>query len=67
LFFSHFFRFNGAKLQKKAKKYSAEAIFSLFTFHFSLFFVPLHPLFGVIAGRKYREACYVALERYSNN
>ena len=29
-------------------------------------FVPLHPLFGVIAGRKYREACYVALERYSN-
>ena len=28
--------------------------------------VPLHPLFGVIAGRKYREACYVALERYSN-
>ena len=28
--------------------------------------VPLHPLFGVIAGRKYREACYVALERYNN-
>ena len=28
-------------------------------------FVPLHPLFGVIAGRKYREACYVALERYN--
>ncbi len=27
--------------------------------------VPLHPLFGVIAGRKYREACYVALERYN--
>ena len=26
--------------------------------------VILHPLFGVIAGRKYREACYVALERY---
>ena len=25
----------------------------------------MHPLFGVIAGRKYREACYVALERYS--
>jgi len=25
----------------------------------------LHPLFGVIAGRKYREACYVALERYN--
>ena len=27
--------------------------------------VPLHPLFGVIAGRKYREACYVAFERYN--
>ena len=27
--------------------------------------VPLHPLFDVIAGRKYREACYVALERYN--
>ena len=27
--------------------------------------VPLHPLFGVIAGRRYREACYVALERYN--
>ena len=25
----------------------------------------MHPLFGVIAGRKYREACYVALERYN--
>jgi large subunit ribosomal protein L19 len=25
----------------------------------------LHPLFGAIAGRKYREACYVALERYN--
>ena len=25
--------------------------------------VPLHPLFGVIAGRKSRVACYVALER----
>ena len=26
----------------------------------------MHPLFGVIAGRKFREACYVALERYNN-
>ena len=25
--------------------------------------VTLHPLFGVIAGRKSRVACYVALER----
>ena len=25
----------------------------------------MHPLFGAIAGRKYREACYVALERYN--
>ena len=32
---------------------------------FTYLLVPLHPLFGVIAGRKYREACYVALERYS--
>ena len=54
-----------AKIQKKVKKGGAEANFSLLTFHFSLFFVPLHPLFGVIAGRKYREACYVALERYN--
>ena len=52
--------------KKKQKKHPAVADFSLFTFHFSLFFVPLHPLFGVIAGRKYREACYVALERYNN-
>ena len=33
---------------------------------FANFSVPLHPLFGVIAGRKFREACYVALERYNN-
>jgi hypothetical protein len=29
--------------------------------------VPLHPLFGVTDGRKFRVACYVALERYNNN
>jgi len=27
--------------------------------------VTLQPLFGVIAGRKLKVACYVALERYS--
>ena len=27
--------------------------------------VPLQPLFGVTDGRKYRVACYVALERYN--
>ena len=32
---------------------------------FANFSVPLHPLFGVIAGRKSRVACYVALERYN--
>ena len=26
----------------------------------------MQPLFGVIAGRKHRVACYVALERYNN-
>jgi hypothetical protein len=34
--------------------------------NYELFVVPLHPLFGVIAGRKSRVACYVALERYNN-
>jgi hypothetical protein len=33
--------------------------------NYELFVVPLHPLFGVIAGRKSRVACYVALERYN--
>jgi hypothetical protein len=33
---------------------------------FANFSVPLQPLFGVIAGRKSRVACYVALERYNN-
>jgi hypothetical protein len=37
-------RFTGTKLQKKVKNWGAEANFSLFTLHFSLFFVPLHPL-----------------------
>jgi hypothetical protein len=32
-----------SKLQKKGKIWGAAANFSLFTFHFSLFFVPLHP------------------------
>ncbi len=32
---------------------------------FAHLFVPLQPLFGVIAGRKFRVACYVALERYN--
>ena len=37
-----------------------------FIWFFAYLFVPLHPLFGVIAGRKHRVACYVALERYNN-
>ena len=28
--------------------------------------VPLHPLFGVTDGRKYRVACYVALDDNNN-
>ena len=38
--------------KKKVKKEYTEANFSLFSFHFSLFFVPLHPLFGVTDGGK---------------
>jgi hypothetical protein len=45
-----------AKIQKKVKKRGAEANFSLLTFHFSLFFVPLHPLFGATDGGKQRVA-----------
>jgi hypothetical protein len=32
--------------KKKVKNAGAVANFSLFTFHFSLFFVPLQPLIG---------------------
>jgi small subunit ribosomal protein S15 len=32
--------------KKKLKNWVTKANFSLFTFHFSLFFVPLHPHFG---------------------
>jgi len=35
-----------SKLQKKGKNWGAAANFSLFTFHFSLFFVPLQALFA---------------------
>jgi hypothetical protein len=49
-------------LSKKAK---ISAVFRAFIWFFVHLFVPLQPLFGVIAGRKHRVACYVALERYS--
>ena len=42
--------------KKKVKKDTAEANFSLFSFHFSLFFVPLQPLFRVTDGGKSRVA-----------
>ena len=42
--------------KKKQKKQLAKANFSLLAFHFSLFFVPLHPLFGVTDGGKSRVA-----------
>ena len=36
--------------------------FSSLILHFSLKSSTFAPAFGVIAGRKYREACYVALD-----
>ena len=59
-------RFESTLDGKNIKNDAAKANFSLFPIHFTVFFVPLHPLFGVIAGRKHRVACYVALERYNN-
>jgi hypothetical protein len=38
------------KTKKKDKNVGADAIFSLFIFHFSLFFVPLQPLFASCDG-----------------
>ena len=51
--------------EKKLKYEAWETKKMDFSCFFAQILVPLHPLFGVIAGRKYREACYVALERYS--
>jgi hypothetical protein len=43
-FFERKYLDQGSDLQKKGKNWGAEANFSLFTLHFSLFFVSLHPL-----------------------
>ena len=52
--------------EKNTKKQPLKDKIFVFIWFFADLFVPLQPLFGVIAGRKHRVACYVALERYNN-